>query len=144
MNTPKDNKDYNLEFIVFSILAGQNEYKIAKASGIPVKTIREITESENFKLLYNDIVECIKKRIADKLDVVFDKAITRLNEILDSADNKEILEACKIIFNSKTARNPLTAIQINTNSADTKLKEGGSITELVIQKRKERNLPPTS
>lgn len=135
-------KDYNLEFIIFSILSGQNEYKIAKMSGLPVKTIREITESENFKLLYNDILECIKKRITDKLDVVFDKAINRLSEILDSAENKDVLEACKIIFNSKSTRNPLTAIQINTNS-DTKIKQNNSLTELIIQKRKERNLPTT-
>jgi len=131
----KDNK-YNLEFLVFEILAGQNEYQIAKNTGLPIKKIKNILESEKFQILYNSVLESIKKRIDDKLDIVYDKAINKLNELLDSTKEENILEAIKIIFNSKS-KIPSTAIQINNTPQDNKT---NSLVKLIIENREKRGL----
>jgi transposase len=139
-----------LEMIIFYLLAGMEEMQIAKNLGVPVSFIRDITQSEQFNELWNDILTAIRQKIIDKLDKATDSAINRLLELMNSTDERIALEAVKTALKLKFGNfeGNKSAIVIGMPSisgGEPKILQSSNtktITELIKEYREKRKLPP--
>jgi len=143
------NDPEKLETIIFYLLAGMEEIQIAKNLGVPVSFIRDITQSEQFNELWNDILTTIRQKIIDKLDKATDSAINRLLELMNSTDERVALEAVKTALKlkfgnfegNKSAIFIASGIQSKETAGILQSSNPKTITELIKEYREKRKLP---
>ncbi len=131
-----------IEMAIYLSIMGKSDFEISKQLSMKLADLHRLKDSGPFLELYDTILKHIENNIAGKMSQTFSMALSKIQELINSANENIALDASTKVLKLKLGNFESNAnVQINVGQNNSQQPDGSSsMIADIVKRRQERGL----